>query len=31
LAVELQQKLEAIQPFVEVVRALHKPFRSLPP
>jgi Domain of unknown function (DUF3854) len=31
LAVELQQKLEAIQSFVEVVRALHKPFRSLPP
>ncbi len=31
LAVELQQKLEAIQPFIEVVRALHKPFRSLPP
>jgi Domain of unknown function (DUF3854) len=31
LGVELQQKLEAIQPFVEVVRALHKPFRSLPP
>jgi len=31
LAVELQKKLEAIQPFIEVVRALHKPFRSLPP
>jgi Domain of unknown function (DUF3854) len=31
LAVELQQKLEAIQSFIEVVRALHKPFRSLPP
>jgi hypothetical protein len=30
LAVELQQKLEAIQPFLEVVRALHKPFRRLP-
>jgi Domain of unknown function (DUF3854) len=31
LAVELQQKLEAIQPFVEVVRVLYRPFRSLPP
>jgi hypothetical protein len=31
LAVKLQQKLEAIQSFVEVVRALHKPFRSSPP
>ncbi len=31
LAVELQQQLETIQPFIEVVRALHKPFRSLPP
>jgi Domain of unknown function (DUF3854) len=31
LAMELQQKLEAIQSFIEVVRALYKPFRSSPP
>jgi Domain of unknown function (DUF3854) len=29
LAVGIQQKLEAIQPFIEVVRTLHEPFRSL--